>query len=234
MDKFDWTYLTALFSVAFGWFLNEVGQWLRTRQDDKKIKKKILYNLLEINFIIRKLDISNMLKLTTERILLWIPKHEQTDEVKQYLNQFYSQIINNIIQDYVSNNLEGIEEKYINAVDSLASIDPIRAYRLQGKTKIFEAFALFDVYCKKVGIQFPSEIDQMQDTIENTMNFIKSEIVKQALEGVDDEIRDIAFSIDIQTWFKVRKSLKSTNEGVRKDVVKIIDEQLSKLIPSSK
>jgi hypothetical protein len=37
MGKIDWTYVGALFSVAFGWFLNELGQWFRTRKEDKKI-----------------------------------------------------------------------------------------------------------------------------------------------------------------------------------------------------
>ena len=233
MDKIDWTYITALFSIAFGWFLNELGQWFRTRQNDKKIKRRILYNLLETNYIFNHLDTSNIVELLTERILLRVPKDEQTEEVKQYLNQLYSGLINNLIQDNVADNLESIEEKYTNAVDSLATIDPVTAYRLNGKTKIIETFNLLEDYYEEVKKQCPNNIDQMHGDIETTTNFIKPEIIKDAIEDLEEEFRDIAFSIDIRTWFKVKNTLKSSKERIRNDGVKKIDELLDKLIPSN-
>ncbi len=140
MDKIDWTYLTAITSVAFGWLLNELGQWLRTRLDDKKIKKRILYNLLETNFIFNQLDTTKITELLTERVILRIPEQGQTEEIKDYLNKLYSDMINNSIENDVAKNLENIEEKFNSAVDSLATIDPVTAYRLNGKTKILETF----------------------------------------------------------------------------------------------
>ncbi len=233
MDKIEWTYITAIFSIAFGWFLNELGQWFRTRQDDKKIKRKILYNLLETNFIFNQLDTSNIVELLTERILLRVPKNEQKEEVKQCLNQLYSELIDNLIQDNVADNLESIEEKYTNAVDSLATIDPVTAYRLNGKTKIIETFDLLEDYYEEIKQQFPNEFDQMQGAIDVTTNSIKPEIIKEAIEDLEKEIRDIAFSIDIRTWFKVKQTLKSSKERIRKDGVKKIDKLLDKLIPTN-
>lgn len=233
MDKIDWTYITALISITFGWFLNELGQWFRTRQDDKKIKRRILYNLLETNFIFNQLDTSNIVELLTERILLRAPKHEQTGEVKQYLNKLYSGLIDGLIQDNVADNLESIEEKYTNAVDSLATIDPVTAYRLNGKTKIIETFDLLEDYYEEVKQQFPNDADEMQGAIEIATNSIKPEIIKEAIKDLEDEIRDIAFSIDIRTWYKVKQTLRSSKDRIRKDGVKKIDELLDKLIPNN-
>jgi hypothetical protein len=231
VDKIDWTYITALISITFGWFLNELGQWFRTRQDDKKIKRKILYNLLETNFIFNQLDTSNIVELLTERILLRVPKHEQTDEVKQYLNKLYSGLIDGLLQDNVADNLKSIEEKYTNAVDSLATIDPVTAYRLNGKTKIIETFDLLEDYYEEVKQQFPNDAYEMQGAIELATSSIKPEIIKEAIEDLENEIRDIAFSIDIRTWYKVKQTLKSSKDRIRKDGVKKIDELLDKLIP---
>jgi len=233
MDQIDWTYITALISITFGWFLNELGQWFRTRQDDKKIKRRILYNLLETNFIFNQLDTSNIVELLTERILLRAPKHEQTGEVKQYLNKLYSGLIDGLIQDNVADNLESIEEKYTNAVDSLATIDPVTAYRLNGKTKIIETFDLLEDYYEEVKQQFPNDADEMQGAIEIATNSIKPEIIKEAIKDLEDEIRDIAFSIDIRTWYKVKQTLRSSKDRIRKDGVKKIDELLDKLIPNN-
>jgi len=233
VDKIDWTYITALISITFGWFLNELGQWFRTRQDDKKIKRRILYNLLETNFIFNQLDTSNIVELLTERILLRVPKHEQTDEVKQYLNKLYSGLIDGLIQDNVADNLESIEEKYTNAVDSLATIDPVTAYRLNGKTKIIETFDLLEDYYEEVKQQFPNDADEIQGAIELATNSIKPKIIKEAIEDLEDKIRDIAFSIDIRTWYKVKQTLRSSKDRIRKDGVKKIDELLDKLIPNN-
>jgi hypothetical protein len=233
VDKIDWTYITALFSVAFGWFLNELGQWFRTRRDDKKIKRQILYNLLETNFIFNQLDTSELVELLTERILVRIPKNEQTEEVKQYLTQLYSGLIKGLVQDNVADNLEELEEKYSSAVDSLSTIDPITAYRLKGKTKILQTFYLLQDYYEEVKNQFPDDLEQIQNSIEITTNTIEPDIIKEAISDIKDEILNISFSIDIRTWFTAKQTLKSSKDRIRKDGVKKIDELLDKLIPKT-
>lgn len=229
----DWTYITALSSITFGWLLNELGQWFRTRQDDKKIKKQILYNLLETNFIFNQLDTSELVELLTERVLARIPKNEQTEEVKQYLSQHYSSVIKGILQDKVADNLEEIEEKYSSAVDSLSTIDPITAYRLKGKTKILETFGLLQDYYDNVKSQFPDDLDQIQNTIDITTKAIEPDIIKEAISDIEDEIREISFSIDIRTWYKAKQTLKTSKDRIRKDSVKKIDELLDQLNPNS-
>jgi len=73
----------------------------------------------------------------------------------------------------------------------------------------------------------------MQGAIEIATNSIKPEIIKEAIKDLEDEIRDIAFSIDIRTWYKVKQTLRSSKDRIRKDGVKKIDELLDKLIPNN-
>lgn len=231
MENFNWTYLGALFSVAFGWFLNELGQWFRTRKEDKKIKKQILYNLLETNFIFNQLDTSEITQILTNRILLRIPENEQTEELKQYLNQLYSGIIGGLLQNDVAEKLSTIEEKYIKAVDNLATIDPITAYRLSGKTNIMQSFDLLQDYFEEVKGHFPGEEELVQNQISSTVDALKPEIIKEALSDLEDEIKDIAFSINPWTWIKVKRTLQSSKDRIKNEGEKKIDELLDKLIP---
>jgi len=231
MEKFNWTYLGALFSVAFGWFLNELGQWFRTRKEDKKIKKQILYNLLETNFIFNQLDTTEITQMLTNRILLRIPKNEQTDELKQYLNQLYSGIVGGLLQNDVADKLEKIEEKYTKAVESLATIDPITAYRLNGKTNIMQSFDLLQDYFEEVKEHFPGEEELVKNQISSTVDALKPEIIKEAISDLEDEIKDIAFSINPWTWIKVKRTLQSTKDRIKNEGEKKIDELLDKLIP---
>jgi hypothetical protein len=232
MEKIDWTYIGALFSVAFGWFLNELGQWFRTRKEDKKIKKQILYNLLETNFIFNQIDTSDITQLLTERIILRIPKNEQTAELKQYLNQLYSGIIGSLLKDAVAEKLEVIEDKYTKAVDNLATIDPITAYRLNGKTKIMQSFDLLHDYFEAVKEHLPED-ELVQNQIALTVDTLKPEIIMEAISDLESEIKDIAFSINPWTWIKVKRTLQSSKDRIRNEGVKKMDELLDKLIPKT-
>ena len=63
MEKIDWTVIAVIVSVTLGWFLNELSQWIRTSREDKKVKKSVLYNLLEIHSSVSWFDISDIVKL---------------------------------------------------------------------------------------------------------------------------------------------------------------------------
>jgi hypothetical protein len=231
LDTIFWGFIFSAVGIAFGWFLNELGQWFRTRKEDKKIKNQILYNLLEINFVFNQLETSEITQLLADRILVRIPKEEQTEELKQFLNQFYSEIIGELLEDNVNVKLEIIEAKYSKALDDLATIDPITAYRLNGKTNIMQSFDILHDYFDAVKKQFPGEEEVIQDQINSTIYSLKPEVIKEAISDLEDEIKDLALSINPWIWFKVRKTLQSSKDRIRNEGAKKIDKLLDKLMP---
>lgn len=230
-DTIFWGFIFSAVGIAFGWFLNELGQWFKTRKEDKKIKNQILYNLLEINFVFNQLETSEITQLLADRILVRIPKEEQTEELKQSLNQFYSEIIGELLEDNVNEKLEIIEAKYSKALDDLATIDPITAYRLNGKTNIMQSFDILHDYFDAVKKQFPGEEEIIQDQINSTIYSLKPEVIKEAISDLEDEIKDLALSINPWIWFKVRKTLQSSKDRIRNEGAKKIDKLLDKLMP---
>jgi hypothetical protein len=230
-DTIFWGFIFSAVGIAFGWFLNELGQWFRTRKEDKKIKNQILYNLLEINFVFNQLETSEITQLLADRILLRIPKEEQTEELKQSLSQFYSEIISELLEDNVNEKLDIIEAKYSIALDDLATIDPITAYRLNGKTNIMQSFDILHDYFDAVKKQFPGEEEVIQDQINSTIHSLKPEVIKEAISDLENEIKDLALSINPWIWFKVRKTLQSSKDRIRNEGAKKIDKLLDKLMP---
>ena len=230
MEKFDWTYITALLSVAFGWFLNELGQWFRTRKEDRKIQKQVLFYLLETHFTFNKLDTSEITKHLSQKVLERIPKNEQTDEAKQFINQLYARIIGGFVEDNVAESLEEMEEHYTNSISELSKLDPITAYRLNGKNKIFQVFDLLHDYYDEVKETFPNE-PGLNEQIELTVETIKPDIIKEAISDLEDEIRGIALSINLWTWYRAKKTVNITKTKIRKDDEKKIDELLNMVMP---
>jgi hypothetical protein len=230
MEKFDWTFIAALLSVAFGWFLNELGQWFRTRKEDRKIKKQVLFYLLETHFTFNKLDTAEITNLLTTKVLERIPKNEQTDEAKQFINHLYTGIIEEFVEDKVADSLEETEEHYTKSISELSKLDPITAYRLNGKNKIFQVFELLHDYYDEVKEKFPNE-PGLNEHIELTVQTIKPELIKDAISDLEDEIKGIAFTINLWTWFRAKKTITKIKSKVRKDDEKKIDELLDLVMP---
>jgi NDP-sugar pyrophosphorylase family protein len=113
----------------------------------------------------------------------------------------------------------------------LATIDPITAYRLNGKTNIMQSFDILHDYFDAVKKQFPGEEEVIQDQINSTIYSLKPEVIKEAISDLEDEIKDLALSINPWIWFKVRKTLQSSKDRIRNEGAKKIDKLLDKLMP---
>ena len=227
MEKTGWAYISTIVSITLGWFLNELSQWFRTRKEDKKVIKRVLYNLLETYFTFNQLNTSDLIHLLTDRLLIRFPVQDQSLETKDYLNKLFSEIINGFIKDDIVGRLEKIEVGYTLSIENLAAVDPITAYRLNGKTRIIETFDILQEHIKEKVAQSIELNAQFQDHIDS----IKPQIINEAINDLEDEILAISFSINILTWIKTKNTLKRIKGKIKKDGEKKMDELLNKFLP---
>jgi hypothetical protein len=234
MKNINWTFIITVFSVSLGWFLNELSQWFRTNQSDKKIKKQILFNLLEINFIFQRLDTTALSQLYKERVLIRFPEPDQTEDIKSFVDHIFQNILYAQLQNSVVDSLINIETKYSTAVENLASIDPITAYYLSGKTKIFESFDMIQNGLNDFKQLFTEDEHQMHHKIDSAYDsIIKPDVIQDAIEDLRSEILTIARSIDLWTWYKLKRKFISSYETNQEELRLKIDELLDKIIPKT-
>lgn len=234
MNKFDWTFIGALVSVALGWFLNELGQWLRTRKEDKKTKKQVLFYLLETHFIFIQLDTFEIKELLNKKALSFIPKEDQTEELKLQIDQLFARTLKGLSQENVSDKLDQIEEQYSYAVAELAKVDPITAYRLKGKTKILETMEMLHDHFEELKGNFPGDEDIFEKQIAITMDEVEPTVFIENLKEIENEIKSIAFSINFWTWIEAKKTLRRMKNRVKNEGEERIDSLLEKLIPQAR
>lgn len=67
-DKIFWGFIFSATGIALGWTLNQIGQWLKTRQEDKKNLKIILFSLLETYFVFIRSDIDRYIQKVTDKV----------------------------------------------------------------------------------------------------------------------------------------------------------------------
>ncbi len=233
METNIFTYFSALGSVAFGWLLNELGLFFKTRREEKRIKKKVLFNLLETLYTFKQLDFSKDIELITEKVLIRLPKETQTDEGRQLIKLFYKSIISDLTEKNVSANLIELEESYKKSIEELSSVDPISAYRLKGKNKILQTFDLLYKYFDEAKVKFPEESNVLNSQSENAFEIIKPELIKSSIEDLIFEIKSISLKIGIGTRLSSNIVLKKLNITNNNDILNNkIDELLDKLIPN--
>jgi len=233
MEGFGWSYISAIGSITLGWFLNELGQWFRARKEDKKIIKKVLYHLFETHFTFNQLDTSQIIQLITDRLVARIPDEKQKEDFQREFKKFFPIIIGSLIQSDVVDRLKKMEEEYSKSIDSLSTVDPIKAYRLNGKTNILQTFdLLLQKSIKEIVGQFPDEAGHVdvQNQIESTIEILKPKIIGEAIIDLEYEITDLALSINLPTWLKAKKTLSRTKNRLKKEGAKKIDELIDKLL----
>jgi len=232
MEGSGWSYISAIGSITLGWFLNELGQLFRARKEDKKILKKVLYHLFETHFTFSQLDTSQIIQLITDRLVARIPDESQKEDFQREFKKFFPMIIGSLIQSDIVDRLKKIEKEYSESISNLSTVDPIKAYRLNGKTNILQTFDLLQLSIKEIVDQFPDEAGQVdvQNQIESTMKILKPKIIGEAIIDLEFEITDLALSINIPTWMKAKKTLSMTKNRLRKEGAKRIDELIDKLL----
>ncbi len=54
------TSIFTLVGIVIGWILTQLAQWYKGRKEDNRLRKEVLYYLLEIRYTIPRLDLSDL------------------------------------------------------------------------------------------------------------------------------------------------------------------------------
>ncbi len=232
MSDYNKLLLGFIFSVigtAFGWILNQASQWFCARQEDKKNLKKVLYNLLEIYYIFLRSDIEKFTKKITEKIFALLPKDQQTIQSKRDLTSIYKDFAEYLLKPELLDEFKKIEAGYQESIKTLATIDPLMAYYLSGKTSILEGFGKVENYFEQLKQTYPTEATEIESGAKQVMSILKLGIFDETIKDLEGDILDIAWKINPVVWFKTKRTIRRIKQNTSKQIDKNIDEFLEKL-----
>jgi hypothetical protein len=227
-DKIFWGFVFSAVGIVFGWTLNQLGQWFRTRQEDKKNLKIVLFNLLETYFVFIRSDFDKYIQKVKNKVHSKIPIEGQTEEVKTLMQILYSGILTNYLKPDLLKEIKSVQENYQTSIKTLATIDPLTAYYLSGRTNIIETFDTIEGMFENVKEQFPNEHSEILLEANQAMSIIKPDIFKDSLEDLEKDIKKIAWKINPYVWFKSKRAIDrlklNTNENLDKEIDKMFDK----------
>lgn len=204
----NWSTIIALSSVGFGWFLSQITQLFRFRGNNRRTKKRVLYDLLEINFILSKLDNTDLVDEYLKYIKSKFPKDDSFEQLKPFVQVQIENIIYQREIDIVLNELDEIEETYNQAIIELSKIRPIRAYYLRGVSKILDHIEQLQEFAQDFTTEIIVEAPEANPILSDFINSVKQEQFKESIGNIKKEIKRMSFSIGIITWIRSNKVIK--------------------------
>ncbi len=227
-EKIFWGFVFSAVGIIFGWTLNQLGQWFQTRQEDKRNLKIVLFNLLETYFVFNRSDLDKYVQKITNKVHAMIPLSEQSEEAKVIIQKIYSGILTNYLKSDLLKEIKVVQENYQTSIKSLATIDPLTAYYLSGRTNIIETFDTIEGMFDNVKEQFPNDHHEIKLGANQAMSIIKSDVFKDTLVDLENDIKKIAWKINPYVWFKSRRAIDrlkvNTNENLDKEIDKMFDK----------
>ncbi len=229
-DKLAWGFAFSATGIVFGWTLNQFGQWFRGRQEDRKTLKVLLFNLLETYFIFTRSDFDKLVIKLTDKIYSKIPEEEQTETTREFIKTLYSGVVNNSLKPDLQKDLKVIQENYQKSIKDLATIDPLTAYYLSGKSNILEFFDSFQGFYDGIKQQYPNA--DIEKETNQAMAIIKPNFFHLTQSSLEKDIRTIAWKISPWVWYKSKRAIARIKMNAEERMDKYIDDLLEKMIPN--
>ncbi|PQV44728.1 hypothetical protein CLV33_1187 [Jejuia pallidilutea] len=228
-DKILYGFIFSIVGIVVGWFLNQIGQWFKVRSDQKKTLRFVLFNLLETYHLFSKSDFDSFTTKISNKVKSYIPNNEQTIETETYIDQIFSDLVTNYLKPRLLSELNEIENDYKNSILSLAEIDPITAYYLNGKSSILERFEQMESWMKMLEYQNPNDAQEIKKSSKLVMEIIKPNMFTDTQTELEKDIKKIAFKINPVVWYNSGKAIDRVKENLSKEIDKEIDEIFDKL-----
>lgn len=204
------TAVTALIIASTGAF----AFFYRSRRDDKRNAKKVLFLLLEVRHAIKlkTLPIDEVVKeyceYAAKKLNSFTPK-----EAKISTESFDLQLIESQFKDQLASIEENLSESVIPALNGkltdLAEDNPILAFKIRGRDNFLKLFELSKTQVTNLAVpntSLPPEIEK--SLLERITKIMLTRVAKESNQYIDDAIEEIARycgGTQLKKWHKLKQ-----------------------------
>jgi hypothetical protein len=223
--------LTAFGGIVLGFLMSQLGDYLRTTREDKRVLKQVLFNQLDIWVEMKRADVETLVPLLVSKFQqALLRRGVQQDQVNAMFAISLTPLIG-LLKGIKLAAPERLKERYQESVNQLAKIDPLLAYQLSGRPQI-DFNETVDTFIQKA-----VELEGEQSRVASTSNavayfssFIKGYGQHRILSNMETDIIDVAREISYLTAFRTRRVIQQLTVRLADEADKYIDQFLDSLI----
>ena len=111
---------------------------MSVRSEDKRKLKNVLYHLLEVHHLFLRSDFGVVIIMVKDKIHQLIPAEELSPQADAFLTSIYTAFAQKLVTEDVARDFKRLEAGYVESIKNLSQVEPLIAYRLSGRTSIYE------------------------------------------------------------------------------------------------
>tara|TARA_Y100000034_G_scaffold132010_1_gene194008 strand:+ start:3293 stop:4003 length:711 start_codon:yes stop_codon:yes gene_type:complete len=224
-------YIGPFIGVFIGWFLSQRSEKKKIQYDEKKKIKHTLFLLLEIrNELTDILKDDKFLRIYIDKVKEKLNVAEPTPEESALLKQLMLNLNSTMKSE---NRVDSLESQFSSCVKNLSEINPLLAYRINGKQDLRKFIENWENQSKQVlSLEDFNQTEQMLEHFKpkviNELETDLNEIIENVAKLTDD--KEI---IEDTTELINRKSDGEYENGIAEYVEKMFDEKGIKTIANN-
>jgi hypothetical protein len=227
IDKTILGFLLTIIGTIVGWLMNELSQWFKNSREEKRILKKVIFNLLETYNIYLRSDIEKEVKYITDIIHSEMKEFEKEKYSKEVLQNFLQEMYEITSFNVLKNDINKIKKNYENSINELSQINPIIAYRLSGETDFFERFESAEVEMNNMKMKVKNFfLDNTDFNSKEIIRIFRPEVLERIKKTLKSELLNLSKSISFCYKWKMKKMIekmeKKYNENFKQKFKEII------------
>ena len=217
--------LLPVITLILGWGISEFGKFSTERKNNTKKFKKLLFNLLELRWLLkREMDLNNDITLYIKRFKEKITTEFGEDAFGDVELNMIKPMITEILKSKIvqPDKIKEIETNIDATINELAEIYPVFAYELNGRYKIKERLESADSYFNEVSgfiEELPKELT----------DWVQPKLSNELFEELDKYILGIANKINRKTKRDIEEKLSNKNSEDTEEMDEFIDEYIEKI-----
>lgn len=216
-----------ILGVLLGWILSEYGKYFTDKKNDKKKLKKLLFNLLELRWLLEReirleRELNTFLSKLRDKIILKFGGNPEDIEnsIAETRPIIYELIKDNLLVE--PEKIKEIELKIDSTIAELSEIYPVFAHELNGQYKIKDKLEQSEKYFDKLKLLSGEPPLDIKD-------WIQPKLSHELFEKLQGFIIEIAGRIGYKTKKDVLKKLQLTNADNDEKILLFIDEYFEKI-----
>lgn len=225
----EWkTIALALGATGFGWALAQVSTWWSNRGQRQRTRKRMLFYLLELEYLIARMDVEHGVDHMVEAIRKKLGS-AFTDKDELMVREQVRALLVRVSIENTAEQIDELEEGYHNAVEELSYIAPFIAYRLKGRTRLFKRFELVKDLLGKVPELDPTVKPDQLDALDEFFETLHPKLISEDLKLVRSELVSLSWRIGLVASWKAKQRVHRS-ESLSDDDKRDMEEYMERLL----
>lgn len=210
------TTITLLIGVLTGVLVTQLNALLQGYREDRKVLKRVLYNLLDAWIEVKRCDPTDLLFAITKQLKNDLRGRGLAPDGIDGVFDGIAPQMQRFVRKMDIKLSQSLLERYQTSVNELAEVIPLLAYRLSGKPDMSASEKFDKLMAEVMETEEMKPSDDAAAVFRGIFEITKSKAIKRLAESMERDILAVALKVGPITRLKAGRIVKNFNHDFEK------------------